>query len=587
MAWALNQGSAGCNNFRRVLTRTAARRLVLVAIATCTVAPFFGVGTVPATSLLAAAGTAATTNRNSSGITVLPDKHGDAGDSGWLVFASCAALLLLLEFLRRRTERSSQGSPGKIWNGAKLKPLALCCLWGWVLRFLVPIPEGVTRQAWSMLAIFTAMILGVVTDPLPTAATTVVTLALAVFTGTCEFADGVKAFTDEVVWLVCLAFFFARGFEKTGLGERIALTAISVAGHTTLGLAYGINFAEHLLAAAMPSSAARAAAVFYPITVSVCKASGSDPADGTRLKCGAFLVESLYQATPTSSCLFLSGAAQNYFVLKLAAGVGVDVPSPFRTWFVAAVGPAIVSFLLTPLLALALLPPEVKKTPKAPEEALRKLKAMGPASDSELVFGAVVVTMVLMWAGSSSFNIPPVVTALCGLAALLLAGVLTWEDCASNKAAWSTYVSFAALVSLAAMLNKLGVVRWMADCMSSKIEAAGLSPIPAFLVILGCYWIMHYLFASQVAHVSSLYQPFLLMLMQTGTPALPAVFALAFASNLFATLTPYASAQSAVFCGGKYITSGEWYKAGFFYMVFYFVLWVVVGAAWWRLIGFI
>ena len=66
----------------------------------------------------------------------------------------------------------------------------------------------------------------------------------------------------------------------------------------------------------------------------------------------------------------------------------------------------------------------------------------------------------------------------------------------------------------------------------------------------------------QVAHVSALFQPFLVMLVaasakaalhnivqsytrmksfevETGTPKIPALFALAFVSNLFATLTPY------------------------------------------------
>ena len=134
------------------------------------------------------------------------------------------------------------------------------------------------------------------------------------------------------------------------------------------------------------------------------------------------------------------------------------------------------------------------------------------------------------------------------------------------------------------MLNNLGIVRWIAGSMTDKIMAAGLSPVPAFFVILVAYWGVHYLFASQVAHVSALFQPFLLMLVGSGTPGVPAVFALAFASNLFMTLTPYASAQSAVIIGGKYITTAEWYKVGFAYMVFYLVLWVVMGGAWWRLV---
>lgn len=390
-----------------------------------------------------------------------------------------------------------------------------------------------------------------------------------------------------MVWLVLIAFFFAEGFQKTGLGDRVALSVIGAVGSTTLGLAYGLNLAELVVAAAMPSSAARAAAVFYPITLSVCRASKSDPANGTEKKCGAFLVECCYQATATSSCLFLSGAAQNYFVLKLAAGVGIDVPSPFTSWLMAALAPGIASFLLAPLLAFYLLPPESRSTPDAPKAAREQLEQKGPITDDEKVFAAVVMVMVALWAGSSSIGIPPVVTALGGLATLITTGVLTWEDCAKNHQAWGTFVSFAALVGLAAMLNNLGIVRWVASVITAKIVAAGLGGVSAFIVILLAYWVVHYLFASQVAHVSALFQPFLLMLVQTGTPGIPAVFALAFVSNLFMTMTPYASAQSAVIMSGKYVTPAEWYKVGFYFFIFYFVLWVSVGAVWWKVIGLI
>eukprot|EP00931_Biecheleriopsis_adriatica_P033949 TRINITY_DN19666_c0_g1_i1.p1 TRINITY_DN19666_c0_g1~~TRINITY_DN19666_c0_g1_i1.p1 ORF type:complete len:551 (-),score=111.13 TRINITY_DN19666_c0_g1_i1:123-1775(-) len=488
------------------------------------------------------------------------------------------AVCLLIYVLKQRTDK---------WQGANLRTLAPCLAVGWIIRFLLPIPAGVTAQAWSMLAIFVSMICAVVLGPLPPAGVTVCALAVAVFTGTVSFAEGLRAFTDEVVWLVLLAFFFAEGFQKTGLGDRIALTVIRAVGGTTLGVAYGLNFAELIVAAAMPCSAARAAAIFYPITQSVCRASGSDPDKKTESKCGKFLVECCYQATATSSCLFLTGAAQNYFVLKLAAGVGIDIPSPFTTWFMAAVGPSIVSFLLTPLIAFKLLPPEAKQTPDAPKAAKEQLDKMGPPSTDEILFGIVILGMVGMWATSSSIGIPPVVTALCGLALLMVLGVLTWDDCAKNKQGWGTYVSFASLVGLAAMLNNLGIVKWLASEVTAKITAAGLSGMSAFLVIMMAYWGVHYLFASQVAHVSALFQPFLLMLVKTGTPDIPAVFALAFASNLFATLTPYASAQSAVIFGGRYITAGEWYKAGFVFMVFYYVQWLVVGLAWWKLIGLI
>eukprot|EP00434_Breviolum_minutum_P004858 symbB.v1.2.004285.t1/scaffold220.1/size262620/9 len=178
-------------------------------------------------------------------------------------------LLACLCLLKRRH--------GLKWQGANVTALIPCMAVGWTLRFVCPIPAGVTEQAWSMLSIFVSMILGVVLGPLPTAATTVVAMSVVVVTGTATLAQGLKAFTEEVVWLVLIAFFLADGFHKTGLGDRIALNVIRVVGGTTLGLAYGLNFAELVVAAAMPCSAARAAAMFYPITKSVCKASGSDP----------------------------------------------------------------------------------------------------------------------------------------------------------------------------------------------------------------------------------------------------------------------------------------------------------------------
>jgi len=454
-----------------------------------------------------------------------------------------------------------------------------------MIRFLIPIPSGLTVQAWSMLAIFVAMICGVITEPLPAPGVTIFAMSVAAASNTVSFDEAVQGFTDQVVWMVLLAFFFASSFQKTGLGQRLAFTVIKAVGGTTLGLAYGLNAAEMFVASAMPSSAARAAALFYPLTVSVSKASGSDPANGTQGRCGAFLVECCYQATATSSCLFLTGAAQNFLILKLASGVGIDFPSPFGTWFLAALGPALVSYLLTPLLAFFLLPPEATKTPDAPQIATKQLQAMGPVSDDEKIFGGVMLSMVGLWATASSTGIPPVVTALGGQSLLMLTGIVTWDECAKNSKAWGTFVSFASLVGLATMLNKLGIVNWFASTMTAQISAAGLGALPAFILILTAYWLVHYLFASQVAHVSALFQPFLLMMVQTGTPGIPAVLTLAFVSNLMMTLTPYASAQSAVIFGGNFITVPQWYKAGFSFFAFYWVVWICSGAVWWKMIG--
>ena len=72
-------------------------------------------------------------------------------------------------------------------------------------------------------------------------------------------------------------FLLAQGFQKTGLGERVATIFVKVFGKSTLGLAYGLSAAETLLAPAMPSTTARAGGIFMPIINSLSIASGSKP----------------------------------------------------------------------------------------------------------------------------------------------------------------------------------------------------------------------------------------------------------------------------------------------------------------------
>lgn len=46
-------------------------------------------------------------------------------------------------------------------QGAKLAPLAASLAIGLAIRFLIPVPEGLTSNAWSLLSIFVSTIAGV------------------------------------------------------------------------------------------------------------------------------------------------------------------------------------------------------------------------------------------------------------------------------------------------------------------------------------------------------------------------------------------------------------------------------------------
>ena len=97
-------------------------------------------------------------------------------------------------------------------------------------------------------------------EPLPVGAWAFVMLTFTVASKTLPFLTAFAAFRNEVIWLIVVSFFFAKGFEKCGLGDRIANLFVKLMGKSTLGLSYGLVLAEGLIAPAMPSTSARAGA---------------------------------------------------------------------------------------------------------------------------------------------------------------------------------------------------------------------------------------------------------------------------------------------------------------------------------------
>lgn len=464
-------------------------------------------------------------------------------------------------------------------------PLVISVSVGLIIRFFVPKPIEVTTQAWQLLAIFLSTIAGLVLSPLPVGAWAFLGLTTSIVTKTLTFSTAFSAFTSEVIWLIVISFFFARGFVKTGLGDRIATYFVKWLGKSTLGLSYGLTISEALIAPAMPSTTARAGGVFLPIIKSLSLSAGSLPGEPSAKKLGSYLVQSQFQSAGNSSALFLTAAAQNLLCLKLAEELGVIISSPWVTWFKAASLPAIVALLATPFVLYKLYPPETKDTPDAPAMATKKLKNMGPVTRNEWVMVATMVFAVSLWVFGDALGIASVVAAMLGLSILLLLGVLDWEDCLSEKSAWDTLAWFAVLVGMAGQLTNLGIVTWMSNCVAITLQSFSLSWPAAFVILQASYFLIHYIFASQTGHVGALYSAFLAMHLASGVPGVLAALALAFNTNLFGSITHYSSGQAAVYYGAGFVDLPDIFKLGFVMALVNAGIWGVVGTLWWKFLG--
>jgi L-tartrate/succinate antiporter len=142
-----------------------------------------------------------------------------------------------------------------------------------IIIALLPAPQGLNLTAWYFFAIFSAVILGLILEPLPAAAVGFIGVFLVAVLGLAgpKPADNIRwalsGFSNTTVWLIFGAFMFAMGYDKTGLGRRIALILVKKLGRKTLGLGYAITFSDLILAPFTPSNTARSGGTISPLFV--------------------------------------------------------------------------------------------------------------------------------------------------------------------------------------------------------------------------------------------------------------------------------------------------------------------------------
>ncbi len=470
-----------------------------------------------------------------------------------------------------------------------IKNVAITFLVALILWF-IPIPKGVSPEAWHLFAIFAATILGIILKAAPMGTICMMAIAFTALTQVLAPGDAGKSITkaltgfgDKVIWLIGISFFIARGFIKTGLGNRIAFLFIRVFGKSSLGLAYGLGLADVCLAPAIPSNTARGGGIIYPIMKSMAISFDSVPdKPETHRKLGSYLTLNSYYMNLIASSMFLTGTASNPMCQKFAANLGIDIT--WMSWAIAGFIPGIVAFFVVPLVLYKLYPPELKKTGDAPKMAAQKLKEMGPISRNEWLMLLAFFILLALWIFGGSFSIDATTTAFIGLTLLLLTSVLTWEDVKAEKGAWDTIVWFAVLVMMASSLNELGFIGWFSDLI--KVQIGDLSWQIAFPVIILVYFFSHYIFASATAHVAAMYAALLGVGVSLGIPPMLLAMMLGFLGSIYGVLTHYGHGPAPVFFGSGYVDLKSWWLRGLEIGIVLLVIYMGVGGLWMKVIGY-
>ena len=473
---------------------------------------------------------------------------------------------------------------GSFWKG--LAPVVAA-----IVIALIPAPGGLAQHTWYYFAIFAGVIVGLMLEPIPGAA--IGLIAVTLVTVLCEWVFyspeqlakpgfnpanaslnwALSGFGNSTVWLIFGAFMFALGYEKTGLGRRIALLLVRAMGRRTLTLGYAVMAADAVIAPFTPSNTARSGGTIFPVIRNLPPLYDSKPNDPSARRIGSYIMWTAIATTCVTSSMFLTALAPNLLAAELIRKT-VNVDLSWTQWFMAFAPAGVVLLLAVPLLAYLLYPPEVKQGSEVPAWAAQELQKMGPLTRREILLAVLVLIALVLWIfGDKYVNATTVALLIIGL--MLVTRVVTWDDMLANKQAWNTLAWFATLIALADGLSRTGFVKWFADTMAAHMS--GFPPAAAAVVLVLVYYFAHYMFASVTAHTTAML-PIMLSVGTTipGMPMQTLALMLALTQGIMGILTPYGTGPSPVYFGSGYLPAGDYWRLGAIFGVIFLAVFLLI-----------
>ena len=185
---------------------------------------------------------------------------------------------------------------------------------------------------------------------------------------------------------------------------------------------------------------------------------------------------------------------------------------------------------------------------------------MGKISPKEIGLAVLIILALALWIFGSGIMDAATVGVLV-VSLMLVTRVITWDDILRNLPLWNTFVWIGTLVTLADGLNKVGFVTWFAKAAASLMT--GMSPVTVMIMLTVLYFVVHYMFASNTAHVTAILP--VMLAAGTALPGVPAkmlAMLLCYSIGLQGIITPYATGPSPVYYGSGYLPRRDFWLLG-------------------------
>ena len=440
-----------------------------------------------------------------------------------------------------------------------------------IVMQILPAPEGLSSEGWSVAAIVSLMAIWWATEAIPVAVTALLPLALFPLIGIVSFKEAAIPYANPNIYLFLGGFMLALAIERSGLHKRMALHMIIAAGSSGPKLIAGFMTIAALISMFVMNTSTTL--MLLPIGLAVCSVVSNTIPGLTEKEITYFdtsLMLGIAYAATIGGMSTLVGTAPNIvFSAFMQETYGIEIS--MIDWMTLGVPLAIVMLYSAWIVLTKYVFPTSFITSNETKLYLKNmLNEQGPLSKDEIkisiIFGLTAMAWMLRTVLDNYQTFSGLTDAgIAIISAILLfmipstsnkGELLNWSD--SDKLPWGLLILFGGGLSIAAQINSSGLGIWIGEGLSV------LSTVPPIFLILAVAALIIFLteVTSNVATTSTFLPVFGAVAVGIGVLPVSLTVPVCLAASC-AFMLPVATPPNAIVYGSGKFTIATMMKAGF------------------------
>lgn len=492
------------------------------------------------------------------------------GDDGRLLFQSTSQHFLLISvekkdvkeyILEAKIPKANESTAKFLQNkAAELK----------LPKVTVDYVDGLSPKAKRFLAALVVLIFLFIAEPIPLEITAVCIGVFLVVMGVSDVKNAWAPYMHPVVVFIMCCLIFAISLDKAGITKRLGYFIIKKAGSNvikfTFIIAIGLGYASSFM------HDAAACAIGIVTMLPLMRASGIDPYSNT----AKFMMLSLPFACSCGGMGTLVGGGRCMVAAAfLKEFTGIEIT--FLEWIKYCAPAAILTVPVSVVILYFVFRPDPGiRLPEFDEE-------IGPWTSLEKRTLVIIGLCFLTWLTKGFHGIHYSITGMLAVGALVLFGVLKWEDINDNLEWGTALFIFGGGISLGLAMGYSGAAAYFANLFFPLVQGNGWFVLFAGVGIFGA------LVTNAMANVAAaaLILPIVIpMARLEGVD--PTVIALCLGeATSFALLLVIGCPPNAIAYSYRYFKSSDLTKAGAVATPILLAILFFVAAIWWKFLGLV